>query len=108
MAPGFALVLLAVALAALAPIVLLVALACCFSVALRPLAVRCLVSGATGGLVAVASFALLAALFAPSQPQAQPEVSLVLFGAGFSGFALSLAAFPLLRRFFKKSVSHHA
>ena len=96
------------ALAALAPIILLVALASGFSVALRPLAVHCLVSGAIGGLVAVASRALLVALIAPSEPQASVVASLILFGAGFSVFAVSVAMLPILRRLLKQRGSRHA
>lgn len=106
MAPGFALVLLSVALAALAPLILFVLVALCFSVSRRPQALRRLLSGFIGGVVAVAAFSLLAALFVPSQPQAQPEASLVLFGAGFSAFAILRGVFPRLLSLWQKRSSH--
>lgn len=96
MAPGFALVLLAVALAAVAPVILLVSVAFCFSARHRPQALRWLLSGFFGGVVAVAAFSLLTALVSPSQPQAQPEASFLLFGAGFSAFVILRGVLPLL------------
>ena len=106
MAPGFALVLLSVALAALAPVILLISVAFCFSASRRPQALRSLLSGVIGGVSVVAGFSLLAVFFAPSKPQALPEVSLVLFGAGFSAFAVLRIVFPLLLSRWQKRGSH--
>lgn len=106
MAPGFALVLLSVALAAMAPFIFLVSVALCFSANRRPQALRWLLSGLIGGVVAVATFSLLATLLVPNQPQAQPEASFVLFGAGFSGFAILRGVFPRLLRFWQQRSSH--
>jgi uncharacterized membrane protein HdeD (DUF308 family) len=106
MAPGFALVLLSVALAAIAPLILLVSVAFCFSRARRPQALRWLLSGFIGGVVAVAAFSFLAALVAPSQPQAQPEASFVLFGAGFSAFTILRGALPFFIGRWQRKVTH--
>ena len=106
MAPGFALVLIVVALAAVAPIIALALVASCYSPARRSWALRQLALGAVGGVLAVASFALLVLLLAPSKQHAQPKALFILLGAGFTATLMFHAAPPVLRRLLKKGRNH--
>ena len=98
MAPGFALILLAVGLAALAPIVLVAALVAVFVDRLRPLALRAIVVGVFGGCLAMSVYALLIVLVARTGTVApQLEVWLAIFAAGFTCASVTFAAYVTLR-----------
>lgn len=105
MAPGFVLLLLVVALAALAPIILLAIVTCSFRVALRQLALRALIAGLVTGVVAVLGFSGLDAIAGKLQAEAQ-ETFLALFGAGFTAGALATGAVATWSRFRVRSPSH--
>ena len=97
MAPGFALVIFAFALAAIAPVVFLVLVGCSCHAAFRPQALRSMLVGFIGGGVVVGGFVGLSALVGKFQPASQPELWLVLFAAGFSCGALGFFAFRMWR-----------
>lgn len=105
MAPGFALLLLVVALAVLAPVILLAIVVCSFRVALRQFALRALIAALVAGVVAVSGFAGLGAIAGKLQAESS-EVFLVLFGAGFTVGALAVGGVATWRRFRERSPSH--
>jgi len=101
MAPGFAILLIIVALSALAPVVFLAAIGCLSFDKLRPIIVRSLGIGVLGGTMAMAAFAAPALFFGETLQVAGTEW-LMLFAAGFASFALVgfsvLLAFGINRR----------
>lgn len=93
--------MLAVALAAISPFILLAVLSCFFFVTLRPLAVRYLGAGFIGGVMAIVAHTLLIDLFAPSESPSSFEIRLGLFGAG-SISVVAVTLLPFAYRVLKK------
>lgn len=105
MAPGFAIVLLVVALAALAPFIALTFTGLWLVVSWRPFAIRGMRLGLVGGSLVAATFVLLGWVLRP-QVAAQAEICVVLFGAGFSTGSLCASGLATFRSWRSRSVGH--